>query len=126
MQPSNPPARHGDRCRCGACKVAVKYGPKRMAQAPKTVFDAISQYGHDEDYRPVLGVSTDLAPGSPEKIELMRARVDRGEAVFHPFDRVTYDGHSPGCVDPRQVGDTQREYGIRVEVPRSLPRKADY
>jgi hypothetical protein len=41
---------------------------------------------------------TDLPPGAPEKIELMRQRAEYGLPLFHPKDRGDYAGMSGGYV----------------------------
>jgi len=35
---------------------------------------------------------TPHSPGSPEKIEVMIRRVERGERIFHPDDCATFSG----------------------------------
>jgi hypothetical protein len=35
----------------------------------------------------VKGQATQSEPGSPEKVEILRLRWSRGEALFHPNDR---------------------------------------
>jgi hypothetical protein len=37
-------------------------------------------------------VATDAAPGSPEKIEIMRRRLELGHPIFHENDRSDYGG----------------------------------
>ncbi len=36
---------------------------------------------------PLPACPTDVQPGSKAKIEIMRGRLERGEALFHPRDR---------------------------------------
>jgi hypothetical protein len=51
------------------------------------LFRTIARYGHDEDFQDrEPAESTSAAPGSPEKVEVMRRRVERGEALCHPCD----------------------------------------
>jgi len=68
------------------------------------VFEAILKYGHDEDFIPSLGhtfVGTDYPAGSPEKIELLRNRVELGQPLWHEEDRCDYSGLT-GAVRPRE------------------------
>ena len=51
------------------------------------IFQAIMTAGHDEDYEPRgFGKPTLAAPGSLEKVEVMRRRVEMGQHLFHPKD----------------------------------------
>lgn len=46
----------------------------------------------DEGYRPRRDpIPTDAAPGSREKVKVIMARVESGEALWHPLDRVDYE-----------------------------------
>lgn len=70
----------------------------------KNVFDAIIQFGHDEDFVP--HVTEDFVPtaapaGSMEKIELLAERVRLGLPLWHPEDRCDYSGLT-GAVRPRE------------------------
>ena len=61
----------------------------------KNVFEAITQFGHDEDFVP--RVTDDFLPtaapaGSPEKIEALARRVQAGVPLWHPEDRCDYSG----------------------------------
>jgi len=71
----------------------------------KNVFDAILKYGHDEDFNPEDETSvfepTDAPAGSPEKIEILRRRVELGLPLWHSNDRVDYSGLI-GAVRPRE------------------------
>jgi len=60
-----------------------------------TVFDAILKYGHDEDFDPLAGedfLPTDAPPGTAEKIDILRKRVELGQPLWHDEDRVDYSG----------------------------------
>ncbi len=62
---------------------------------PRNLFEAIIQYGHDEDWTPKGDhrfVGTGAAPGSEEKIEVLRRRVELGFPLWHKDDRVNYHG----------------------------------
>ena len=53
------------------------------------VFEAILEYGHDEDFVPYEGdqfSATDAPAGSDEKIEALRQRVLSGQPLWHGED----------------------------------------
>lgn len=53
------------------------------------IFQAIMTSGHDEDYEPTaFGTPTLAGPGSLEKVEVMRRRVELGQHLFHPSDEL--------------------------------------
>jgi hypothetical protein len=69
----------------------------------RNVFEAILEFGHDEDFAP--RVSNEFGPteapaGSVEKLEALARRVERGEPLWHPEDRADYSGLT-GAVRPR-------------------------
>jgi hypothetical protein len=69
---------------------------------PRNLFEAIMQQGHDEDWNPEGDsrfVGTGAEPGSDEKIEILRSRVELGHPLWHPDDRVDYHGCT-GTVQP--------------------------
>jgi hypothetical protein len=71
----------------------------------QNVFEAINQEGHDENFFPQATrafVPTDAAPGSNEKIELLRARISMGLPLWHDEDRVDYAGLI-GAIPPRHA-----------------------
>jgi len=68
------------------------------------VFEAILEYGHDEDFVPDEGNgfdATDAPAGSEEKIEALRQRVLAGQPLWHGEDREDYSGLT-GAVRPRE------------------------
>jgi hypothetical protein len=70
----------------------------------RNVFEAILKYGHDEDFAPVEHNdfrATSAPAGSKEKLEVLAARVQRGEPLWHPDDRPDYSGLT-GAVRPRE------------------------
>ena len=70
----------------------------------KNVFEAILEYGHDEDFVPAESdefVSTDAPAGSEAKIEILRRRVMEGMPLWHDHDRQDYSGLT-GAVRPRE------------------------
>ena len=70
----------------------------------KNVFEAILEYGHDEDFVPHEDdsfVPTDAPAGSPDKIEILPQRVLAGQPLWHKDDRSDYSGLS-GAVRPRE------------------------
>ena len=70
----------------------------------KNVFEAILQYGHDEDFVPQENdefLATDAPAGSDAKIEALRRRVELGVPLWHVEDREDYSGLT-GAVRPRE------------------------
>ena len=70
----------------------------------KNVFEAILEYGHDEDFVPAESdefTSTDAPAGSEAKIEILRERVLQGMPLWHDNDRQDYSGLT-GAVRPRE------------------------
>jgi hypothetical protein len=70
----------------------------------RNVFEAIIKYGHDEDFSPASSSEfepTDAPAGSPEKIEVLRRRVEQGQPLWHNDDRMDYSGLT-GAVRPRE------------------------
>ena len=68
------------------------------------VFEAILEYGHDEDFVPSQDesfVPTDAPAGSEDKIEALRQRVLSGKPLWHGGDRKDYTGLT-GAVRPRE------------------------
>jgi hypothetical protein len=64
------------------------------------------RYGHDEDFNPEPTASTpfestDAPAGSPEKIEILRRRIELGLPLWHEEDRVDYSGLT-GAIRPRE------------------------
>jgi hypothetical protein len=73
-------------------------------QSVRNVFDAILKYGHDEDYAPDPSLEfepTDAPAGSPEKIEILRLRIESGLPLGHENDRFDYS-NLVGAVRPRE------------------------
>ncbi len=67
------------------------------------VFEAILQYGHDEDFIPHETdefSSTEAPAGSWDKIEILRQRVEMGTPLWHDEDRGDYSGLT-GAIRPR-------------------------
>lgn len=70
-----------------------------------TVFEAILKYGHDEDFEPLAGegfLPTDAPPGTAEKIDVLRQRVELGQPLWHDEDRTDYVG-LVGIVRPQET-----------------------
>jgi len=77
---------------------------KEKMSTCKNVFEAILRYGHDEDFVPNEDnhfQPTDAPAGSPEKIEVLRKRVELGQPLWHTTDRVDYSGLT-GAIRPRE------------------------
>ena len=61
----------------------------REAGTSNNIFLSILKFGHDEDFEPRQPfMPTNHLPGSGEKVEVMRRRVERGEALWHKDDVV--------------------------------------
>lgn len=68
------------------------------------VFEAILEYGHDEDFMPRESeefIATDAPAGSDAKIDILRKRVEMGQPLWHGLDREDYAGLT-GAVRPRE------------------------
>ncbi len=88
------------------------YQPKTKPR-PDNIFKALIVYGHDEDFQDrEPAESTSAAPGSPEKVEVMRRRVERGEALTHPCDNRQI--LTPSCGDPSEVEAVRTKLDGRV------------
>ena len=75
-----------------------------MEKPVENVFEAILKYGHDEDFLPEVSDDfepTDAPAGSPDKIEILRQRVELGQPLWHLEDRVDYSGLT-GAIRPRE------------------------
>ena len=69
----------------------------------KNVFEAILTYGHDEEWLPAPDQKfepTDAPAGSPEKIEILRKRIELGVPLWHENDRYDYN-NLIGAIRPR-------------------------
>lgn len=59
-----------------------------------TLFETIKTLGHDQDFNPKpskLFFPTMYGPGSEQKIEVMRQRVELGLPLWHPQDEQVCD-----------------------------------
>src|SRR3954468_24720975 len=64
---------------CAQKLVGTMTPPGGLMERCKNVFEAILKYGHDEDWLPEKATSfaaTDAPAGSPEKIEILRKRLE--------------------------------------------------
>lgn len=69
----------------------------------KNVFEAILKHGHDEEWLPEARQdfdATDAPAGSPEKIEILRKRIELGLPLWHESDRYDYN-NLVGAIRPR-------------------------
>jgi hypothetical protein len=69
----------------------------------RNVFEAISEFGHDEDFAPLETEEfepTEAPAGSLAKLEVMAERVQMGLPLWHREDRPDYSGLT-GVVRPR-------------------------
>ena len=56
------------------------------ASCPVNVFDYIKAFGVDDGFHPrKLPAPTATAPGSIEKMDILRQRLENGEEMFHPL-----------------------------------------
>lgn len=70
----------------------------------RNVFEAIEQFGHDEDFAPREDEefdATDAPAGSAAKLSALARRVEEGLPLWHPEDRHDYSGLT-GAVRPRE------------------------
>jgi len=69
----------------------------------RNVFEAISKFGHDEDFAPLetdIFEPTEAPAGSSEKLKVLADRVEQGLPLWHHEDREDYSGLT-GVVRPR-------------------------
>lgn len=87
---------------CGSDCTALALA-RRDAADPRDI-DNVAKYckvvGSDYGFEPKETTPTDADPGSPEKIAILRDRVEAGEELFHADDRFDYSGCMPGVVQP--------------------------
>ena len=70
----------------------------------RNVFEAIMEFGHDEDFAPVETDEfspTEAPAGSTEKLDTLARRIAMGLPLWHPDDRADYSGLT-GAVRPRE------------------------
>ena len=54
---------------------------------PKSLDEHLDEFKSDDGYEPsALPQPTDFPPGSPDKVQLMRERLERDEHLWHPND----------------------------------------
>lgn len=64
------------------------------------------QFGTCHQFTPMVEAEpTDHPPGSAEKIELMRERLEKGQPIFVDGDKKDFDGEAAGRVEPRGFSD---------------------
>ncbi len=65
----------------------------------RNVFEAILEFGHDENFNPTETPDfrhTDAPAGSRAKIDMLAERISRGVPLWHPKDRSDYSGLTGG------------------------------
>ena len=70
----------------------------------RNVFEAILEFGHDEDFAPAETddyLPTEAPAGSPDKIAELARRIEMGVPLWHPEDRGDYSGLT-GAIRPRE------------------------
>lgn len=60
----------------------------------QSIFDFIKSTFFEDGFEPANQdfVSTDAPPGSPEKLEVLRTRLERGLPLWHEHDRTDFAG----------------------------------
>ncbi|MFO0940097.1 MAG: hypothetical protein U0930_04955 [Pirellulales bacterium] len=92
-----------DRLRTRSKSMIIQLGPQDF----ESIFDVINNSSVEiTDWEPVHFNRrdfhpTDAPPGSSEKIEVLRRRLERGQPLWHADDRVDYLGLT-GIVRPRE------------------------
>jgi hypothetical protein len=79
------------------------YFSSNMNETRRSLQDYIRDNGDDEDFEPEMlptDQPTDAPPGSLEKIEVLRSRVEIGAPLWHPKDRLDRTDLT-GAVPPR-------------------------
>ena len=74
----------------------------------RNVFDAITRFGHDEDFAPSADdnfEATDHPAGSTGKIDILRRRVELGLPLWHDEDRVDYTEYTGPVLPPIGIED---------------------
>lgn len=79
--------------------------------AARNLFQSLAKYGDDSHFHPVVTREfkpTTAPAGSPEKIQTLAERVERGLPLWHPLD---------GCQDNELVGlgSSYRRQGMMVQ-----------
>jgi hypothetical protein len=95
-----------------------------MSAVISNVFEAILEYGHDEDFNPIASKSffpTDAPAGSPEKVEVLRRRAELGHPLWHKNDRNDYGGL--GFVD--ENSDAPFRYLPRINGHHNIRNRGD-
>lgn len=58
-----------------------------MILKPRSLFEAITDLGHDMDFEPlIVPTPTEARPGSEAKVRILQARLEAGEMLYHPGD----------------------------------------
>lgn len=88
--------------RCPLCKRWIRFVP-----CPGCVAHVLPDNGPAAEvlHEPPLGIPTSAIPGSLRKVQVLRLRLERGEALFHPGDArigVTVSVNRQGSHEPEQ------------------------
>lgn len=89
------------------------------------VFEAIIKVGHDEDYSPTCldFEPTHEPPGTANKIDVLRQRVENGQPLWHDDDKSDYVGVTGLSRMARIDQGNDREPGIKViQVPKPVSK----
>jgi hypothetical protein len=76
--------------------------PEATRYRPHTPEEAVLVFGPDiaGEYENVFR-PTDTLPGTPERIEIYRKRAARRDPIFHPLDRIDFEGVGETCRRPK-------------------------
>ena len=87
---------------------------KDNAANPKSVHAAIIAYGDDSTFVPTAeSEPVEFLPGSGEKVEALRRRVESGQSLWNPQDKLRYD---PNDDDDLPPGSQYDQYCERQEA----------
>ncbi len=77
-------------CPSAATPQTIRSMQRRGHRQMRNIFNELTRYGHDKDFELMPSVDfppTDAPPGSPEKIDVLRSRIEQGLPLWHPLDR---------------------------------------
>lgn len=82
----------------------MKYG------VPENVFEAIHHQLGEFNFEPVRDTTpTEACPGSIDKVEVLKKRIQNGEPLWHEQDKYDYEGVEHSKVRVQQTGKIKRK-----------------
>ena len=82
---------------------------------PQNVFEFIMVYGDESRFRPKLPAKpTKHRPGSAEKVEVLRRRVEAGESLWHPDDETVLSDRPNYATDAYMMRKLKATMQVRV------------